>query len=1111
MRPRFAPFASRFLTCLALVLLVSCGGGGSSDAPGTGTPPTIPPPPTAPTASFTAAATAPTNAPIAFDASTSSSSAGALQYVWDFGDGTRGGGAKIAHAYAAAGTRSVTLTVVDTAGVTGTATRSITVSAAAAATGTVVVHTAVVDLSGAALSGVTIARQGSASVLGTTDASGVAAVTLERGIPFALRLAKSGYAEQVMTVQLPAAASIDSRINAVMRPRDAAQMLTDAHVGGTLAGRGGATITLPADALVDSTGALVTGAVSIAMTPVDPTLKGGGGFPGSFDGVKADASITPLVSFGTVEFVLGSDEARLQLAPGKTATIELPMYATRRLDGTVAVAGDSIALWSLDETTGLWTQEGTGTVVDNATSPTGLGMRAVVSHFSWWNTDLGFDPYGPKPKCVYDDDIGLPEARDSFNNATMCNMLAEMERTLGGNASVGRTRALADTDPAVIAGYSRQATVPIAGGTIILVPANRNVVLSATALNGTWTGSVVVNGPIGRDEDVLIRMRPLAVSGPVAEAITFPVDITRSIQPASAAQFSFTGSATQTARFTIGAPGSQVLVSGTARILQGSTVIASRPFSTASSAMLVLAPPAPGNYILEVQTQQFAGVRIQGALIGGAQDETLALPSDVTRLLPAYTLYRASFDVASPAGAHFAAQAGSMDLRLLAPDGSVIWSKGRATGINLIDVSLPVAGRYTFTAYDSTGNENSLRLTAELSDWGPVSEGVIANSLSSPVLDLVADRNGKPVLGHVTNPLVGSRRTQVLQLRRFTGSTWEDLGGPITSELSCEPHSASIAFDSHNTPTIVYQSRTVADDYRVTASRLVNGVWTAIGPNAGVLPHASISGAGGLCVDRNQPRVTLDTADQPVVAYRDNSGNLWVQRFNGVAWGRLAAAATESFPASYNVADLGVDPSGTLWLAYPAANGGTTPPLRAARFDVASGTWQAAGPNGGVLPESNTNGWGSARLLFDAAGRPVIAGSIGVLDSTRTSSSTGTAVYRFDGTNWVSTGGYNLPNSLVQGGPVVGFAMLGNDALMSWQNQTRNVGVETIVQRNTAGGWSGLGSTPKGALATYAAHGLTPERAVYDSRLLVVNTDVYLAAAIASPQGPQLVLLKKLR
>jgi PKD repeat protein len=88
---------------------------------------TAPPVNAAPTAAFTNTAA---DLTASFDATTSSDADGSVSsYAWAFGDGTTGTGATTTHAYAAAGTFSVVLTVTDNGGVTGTVTKSVTVSA----------------------------------------------------------------------------------------------------------------------------------------------------------------------------------------------------------------------------------------------------------------------------------------------------------------------------------------------------------------------------------------------------------------------------------------------------------------------------------------------------------------------------------------------------------------------------------------------------------------------------------------------------------------------------------------------------------------------------------------------------------------------------------------------------------------------------------------------------------------------------------------------------------------------------------------------------------------------------------------------------------------------
>jgi PKD repeat protein len=88
----------------------------------------------APTASFTFACT---DLACNFDGASSSDPDGSIAgYAWNFGDGATATGMTATHTYAAAGTYSVTLTVTDDLGATGSANQSVSVTAPATTPGT---------------------------------------------------------------------------------------------------------------------------------------------------------------------------------------------------------------------------------------------------------------------------------------------------------------------------------------------------------------------------------------------------------------------------------------------------------------------------------------------------------------------------------------------------------------------------------------------------------------------------------------------------------------------------------------------------------------------------------------------------------------------------------------------------------------------------------------------------------------------------------------------------------------------------------------------------------------------------------------------------------------
>jgi len=153
----------------------------------------------------------------------------------------------------------------------------------------------------------------------------------------------------------------------------------DAVAGGSLSLPDNSKITLPASGIVvRSNNQSYSGSVKVYAEAIDPTSADIAQIvPGSFQGTDADNNLVILKSYGMVAVELeGSGGEQLQIATGKTAKLKFAIPSSLR-----STAPGTILLWSVNETTGLWKEEG------SATKGTDY-YEGDVSHFSFWNCDV---------------------------------------------------------------------------------------------------------------------------------------------------------------------------------------------------------------------------------------------------------------------------------------------------------------------------------------------------------------------------------------------------------------------------------------------------------------------------------------------------------------------------------------------------------------------------------------------------------------------------------------------------------------------------------------------------------------------------------------------------
>ena len=135
--------------------------------------------------------------------------------------------------------------------------------------------------------------------------------------------------------------------------------------------------------------------------------------------------------------------------------------------------------------TGKWKEEGTpGTVISSVTSPTGLAVRATVTHFSTWNWDFKFENPGEvNVKCK------------SAATYVPCHITAKVELKDGS-------------------GLTKTSSIPAEGVDIVNMPTEGTIYWTAKDTTGTLIGSVASQLP--GDKNVVIDLGTPATSNKVS-------------------------------------------------------------------------------------------------------------------------------------------------------------------------------------------------------------------------------------------------------------------------------------------------------------------------------------------------------------------------------------------------------------------------------------------------------------------------------------------------------------------------------------------------------------------------------------------------------------------
>ena len=285
----------------------------------------------------------------------------------------------------------------------------------------------VTDTNGEALAGVTVSS-GNSTV--QTDMSGSFVLSKVEKVNgrSVVKYSKPGYFDVVRSKEF----SDDDKWDVTMVQKVLSSITDektfDASDGGTLKTGGGMEVKLPADGFkTDVNGAHFAKKVTAEMVYVSPdddnfsSMQPGG----DLAAVRTDNSDAQLLSYGMVQVSLTDENGnKLQLEEGAKAEVTFPIPESMKKNPP-----SSIPLWSFNENTGLWEEDGVAVREGNK-------FKGQVSHFSWWNLDVP-EQRGTLYCTVKDKDgkllknvrvrVGQTEAYTSDKGEAKCYVPAETE------------------------------------------------------------------------------------------------------------------------------------------------------------------------------------------------------------------------------------------------------------------------------------------------------------------------------------------------------------------------------------------------------------------------------------------------------------------------------------------------------------------------------------------------------------------------------------------------------------------------------------------------------------------------------------------------------------
>jgi hypothetical protein len=303
--------------------------------------------------------------------------------------------------------------------------------------------------------------------------------------------------------------------------------------------------------------------------------------------------------------------------------------------------------------------------------------------------------------------------------------------------------------------------------------------------------------------------------------------------------------------------------------------------------------------------------------------------------------------------------------------------------------TFPVGGDFDYGIYVKRWNGSTWQQLGGSLD----SKSVSFASTTSLSVDLDNANNPFVAWSKCVSEVSGFCNNDDIFVKAWTGSTWQLLGGALDTTLGEEAFSPSLVVGTDNKPVVAWHEDAGGIDSCCSNPNVYVKRWD--GSNWIALGGALDVNVANSAVT---PSLALDAANHPVVAWMESSSGsptqLYVKRWNGSTWQQLGSSLNVS-PTSYTFnPSLALDNSGNPYVAFEQRLGNTGSDVYVKRWDGSQ--WLQVG---GSLDVVSFRRAYEPSLAIDKNNTPSVA-----FLERRSSSNYDLYVKRWDGTQWAQVG-----------------------------------------------------------------------------------------------------------